>query len=298
MNKKIISAVGISGLLMAGGVLSASASTSGYDLFKTSVKKTQQVKSFTAHVQASLKDNGTEVYSVDSLNKENLKSDSGSSSVTVNNGGKTSQMDFYNNDQQSVVKSSKDNKYYVKQEGEKKWHHAEMKHEDKLSPQKQKDIEAIFDALTKNYQDSITSKDLANGNTELKLDLSKNQIPAVGQAVVSFFLKNLDQQSGEMDKGEFGSLKFADLKPQLPQLKNNISVSGVSLKGEVNAEQYLTGQEAIINVSGDDANGTHHDLVLHLTSNLDNLNNTDISGVDLKGKTVVKVKEQHHRHED
>ena len=40
MNLKVLSAVGISGLLMAGGVMTAaaSASLSGYDLFKTSVK--------------------------------------------------------------------------------------------------------------------------------------------------------------------------------------------------------------------------------------------------------------------
>ena len=58
----------------------------------------------------------------------------------------------------------------------------------------QKDIKGIFDSLTKNYQDSIDSKKLANGNTELQLSLSKNEIPAVGQASISFLLKNMDQQ--------------------------------------------------------------------------------------------------------
>ena len=71
----------------------------------------------------------------------------------------------------------------------------------------QKDIEAIFDALTKNYQDSITSNKLANGNTELQLNLSKNQIPAAGQAAVSFLFKNMDHQGQGHGKSEdFGSL--------------------------------------------------------------------------------------------
>ncbi|MDP4087394.1 MAG: hypothetical protein Q8934_22785, partial [Bacillota bacterium] len=73
MNKKVLAAVGISSLLMAGGVLSASASTSGYDLFKTSLKKTHDVNSFTAHIQGSLEDNGKVVYQVDSLSQEDLK---------------------------------------------------------------------------------------------------------------------------------------------------------------------------------------------------------------------------------
>lgn len=299
MNTKIISAVGISGLLMAGGVLSASASASGYDLFKTSVKKTQHVNSFTANVQASLEDNGKVIYSVNSLNKENLKAESGSSTVSVDNSGQKSQVDFYNNKQQTVVKSSKDNKYYVKQEREKKWDDSKKKHEEEsFSAQKQKDIEAIFDALTKNYQDSVTSKGMSNGNTELTLDLSKNEIPAVGQAVMSFFLKNLDQQTGEKDHEGFGPLQFTDLKPAIPQLVNNISVSKVVLHGEVNPDEYLTGQKADVYVSGTDASGKEHNLVLHISSNLDNLNKTNASTIDLNGKTVVKVQDRHDGHED
>ena len=48
MNFKILRAIGISGLLMAGGVVSASAfaSSSGYDLFKTSVKKMHNCEQF------------------------------------------------------------------------------------------------------------------------------------------------------------------------------------------------------------------------------------------------------------
>lgn len=76
MNKKVLAAVGVSGLLMAGGVLSASASTSGYDLFKTAVKKTHTINSFTAQTSASLTDNGKEIYQVDSLNAVNLKDES------------------------------------------------------------------------------------------------------------------------------------------------------------------------------------------------------------------------------
>jgi small-conductance mechanosensitive channel len=299
MKTKVLAAVGISGLLMAGGVLSASASTSGYDLFKTAAKKTQTVNSFTAHVQGSLTDNGKLVYQVDALNTENLKDESGNSTVSVTNGGTTTKVDYYSKGNQSVVKSSKDDSFYVKQEKEHKNEATRKEHKDeKLSPQMQKDVEAIFDAVTKNYQDKITSKDLGNGTTELQLDLSKNQIPAVGQAVVSFFLKNIDQQNHQMENPEFGSLQFTDLKPQLPQLKNNISVSEVVLKGEVNKSQYLDGQEVTIKVSGDDVNGAHHDLVLTLKNQFNNINNSTVSGVDLTGKKVVNVEDKHQGHED
>ncbi|MFJ7724784.1 hypothetical protein ACIQXV_01345 [Neobacillus sp. NPDC097160] len=299
MNKKVLAAAGISGLLMAGGVLSASASTSGYDLFKTAVKKTHTIDSFAAHTTASLTDNGKEIYQVDSLNTLNVKDESGNSTVSVTNGGTTTKVDYFSKADQTVVKSSKDDNYYVKQETEHKKASNEKEHNDEnLSPQMQKDVEAIFDAVTKNYQDKITTKDGGNGQTELQLDLSKNQIPAVGQAVVSFFLKNIDQQKDMHEKAEFGSLQFADLKPQLPQLKNNINVSRVVLNGVVDKSEYLVGQEATIYVSGDDVNGTHHDLVLKLANKFDQLNQAKVTGVDLTGKKVVTVQEKHDGHED
>ncbi len=299
MKKKVLVAAGISGLLMAGGVLSASASTSGYDLFKTSVKKTQTVNSFAAHTAASLTDNGKEIYKVDSSNIANVKDETGNSSVSVTSGGTTTKVDYFSTADQKVVKSSKDESYYVKQESADKNKADRKEHKDEnLSPQMQKDVEAIFDAVTKNYQDKIVTKDGTNGNTELQLDLSKNQIPAVGQAVVSFFLKNIDQQKDHMDKAEFGSLQLADLKPQLPQLKNNINVSRVVLTGTVDQNEYLIGQEATIYVSGDDVNGTHHDLVLKLTNQFDQLNNAKVTNVDLTGKKIVTVQDKHEGHED
>jgi guanyl-specific ribonuclease Sa len=297
MKSKIIAAAGISTLLMAGGVLSASASTSGYDIFKTAVKKTHNVNSFTAHVQASLENNGKVVYKVDSVNAENLKEEAGHSAVQITKGGKTTNVDFYSNQNGTILKSSTDKKYYVRQEKDHKHEHKNEKDE-KLSPQMQKDIENIFDALTKNYQDKITTSDLGNGKTELQFDLSKEQVPAVAQAVVSFYLKNMNHHENHKEKQEFASLKFGDLAPKLPKLGKNISVTRVVLKGEVNKNQYLTGQEATIYVSGDEVNGTHNDLVLTITSQLSQLNQAKVPTINLKGKKVVQIKEHHDGHED
>ena len=300
MNVKVLSAIGISGLLMAGGVWSASAaSTSGYDLFKTSVKNMQNLDSFTADVQASLSDNGKDIYQVSSVGQQDIKGDTSNYSFTINNGKVTKKVDLYSNDQQEVVKSNDDESYYIKQDSDRADHRKEENDkEDKQSPQMQKDIEAIFDALTTNYQDSITSKKLANGNTELQLNLSKNQLPAVVQASVSFFVKNMDQQEQDNEMDGFGSLQLDELKPNLPLLEKNITVSKVELKGEVNGDSYLVGQEATLYVTGEDASGTSHDLVLHVNSKLDQLNSTKVDNIDLSGKKVVTVQDHHKGHED
>ena len=300
MNVKVLSAIGISGLLMAGGVWSASAaSTSGYDLFKTSVKNMQNLDSFTADVQASLSDNGKDIYQVSAVSQQDIKGDTSNNSFTINNGNATKKVDVYSNDQQEVLKSNDDESYYVKQDSDRKDHRKEEKDkEEKRSPQMQRDIEAIFDSLTTNYQDSITTKTLANGNTEIQMNLSKNQIPAVGQAAVSYLVKNFDQQGQDIEKESFGSLQFNELTPKLPQLETNITVSKAELLGEVNKDGYLVGQEATITVTGKDAKGTSHDLVLHVNSKLEQLNNTKVDNIDISGKKVVTVQDHHEGHED
>ena len=222
-----------------------------------------------------------------------LKGDQSRSSVSINNGSESKKLELYSNDHQDIVKSSDDEKFYVEQDSEEeRADDTENEKEEEITPQMQKDIEGIFDSLTKNYQDSIESKKLANGNTELQLSLSKNEIPAVGQASISFLLKNMDQQAKDMGTEDFGEvLKFDELTPKLPHLTSNIMVSKVDLFGEVNTDQYLVGQKADIYVTGEDVNGTSHELVLHLTNTLDKINNTNVSGIDLSGEKVVKVKD-------
>ena len=78
----------------------------------------QNVNSFTADVQASLSDNGKEIYQVSSLSQLDMKGDASSSSVTINNGSVSKKVEFYSNGHQEIVKSSDDENYYVKQDSE------------------------------------------------------------------------------------------------------------------------------------------------------------------------------------
>ncbi len=101
------------------------------------------VNSFTADVQASLSDNGKEIYQVSSISQQDIKGDASSSSFTINNGSVSKKVDLFNNDQQEIVKSSDDESYYVKQDNEGKDQGREH-NEEEQSPQMQKDIEAYL----------------------------------------------------------------------------------------------------------------------------------------------------------
>jgi hypothetical protein len=47
------------------------------------------------------------------------------------------------------------------------------------------------------------------------------------------------------------------------------------VQGDVNPDGFFVGQDLTVYIPGDDANGTHHDLVFHLTNNPDKMNNTN-----------------------
>jgi hypothetical protein len=56
MNMKILAVIGISGAVMLGSVYSITANTSGYDLYKDALKKTQQLESTTMEISMDLLD--------------------------------------------------------------------------------------------------------------------------------------------------------------------------------------------------------------------------------------------------
>ena len=77
-----------------------------------------QLDSFTANIQASLSDNGNEIYQISSLSQLDLKGDQSRSSVSINNGSESKKLELYSNDHQDIVKSSDDEKFYVEQDSE------------------------------------------------------------------------------------------------------------------------------------------------------------------------------------
>jgi hypothetical protein len=147
-------------------------------------------------------------------------------------------------------------------------------------------------------------------NTKIKITNKNNffmfdtsQIESIKQKFavslqVEIFLKNIDQNKEHFGNREFGSLNMADLKPLLPQLTSGITVNKVDLNGIVDKNNYLVEQDATIYVSGKDAKGTVHNLVLSIKNQFDHINSSKVDTIDLKGKKVVTVQNKFKRHED
>ncbi|MDB5056020.1 MAG: hypothetical protein JWM44_4070 [Bacilli bacterium] len=276
----ILGAVGISSVVMVTSGFAAMASTSGYSVYKDAIKATRALDSVSASGGLSLIDNGASLINVTGTAKANLTNETQSGSATIDSNGKKQTIDFYRQNNQSIIKNSDSDVYYQEQgRAEKK-----NKNEKPESKQIPTEVENIIDSLVGNLQNSVTLDNKADGTKDVSVSLSNAQLPPVVNAVGSLLIKNaLDGKELNQKQGEIPGF---DLKPALPALTQNIIIEQVDLKATINAANFIQHQEASITVSGKDAKGVSHQVVLQLTADLNGFNGTTADTIDLTGKNV------------
>lgn len=290
MNKKII----VTGLSIAIGTtmlittaFASTATTSGYDAYKSAIKNTLTAKNFTENATITLKDNGTVIASADNTAKLGINNKAASVSATINAGGQTNTIESYQQDGKSIFKSSDSQTYTVKNEDQRKKESPNSSADKEgINATKLKDGEMLLDALVGNLQNYVTLDNNADGTKEVSVQLSDSQLPAVVNAAASIVVKNA--ASGEErfhgGNGETGIAK--NVIQNMPKLTDNIRVDNVSLKAQIDKDNNIVNQVIDITVSGKDANGTDHTVTADINMNLSQFNNTTPDKIDLTGKQV------------
>lgn len=287
-NWKILSLIGVSGALMVTSGLTALASSSGYDAYKSAFKNTHTLTSATVNASLVLKDNGSSLVTANSTGKADLANKAESGSVTIGSNGNEQTLDVYRQNNQTVFKSSSSDVFFVQPAKAGRY----GRH-DKLDGNRiPQEVENIIDALVGNLKDNVTFTDKPDGVKEVSLTLSDSQIPAVANAVGSLLIKHA--ADGKAHPGEKG-LPNVDLKQSLPKLTQDITIKQLDLKADINASNYIQHQEANIVVSGKDADGASHEVAVQLNADLSDINATKPDTVDLTGKTTKTIQHQRNR---
>lgn len=297
------SAIGISSVVLITSGFTALASTSGYEAYKSALKNTKTLNSVSVQAKVQLKDNGSSLFSGSGSLKADLagKADSASATLQVQGGERT--VNYYKQDGKTIVKESGSDVYYVEQDGKKKGE----RDREKFDGQVPQEVENVVDALVGNLKDYVTLNPQADGTKAIGLHLTDTQIPAVAQAFGALAVKQAATvqdrekiseaaQSGKAAKADREGLKsnLRDaVKLDLPQLATDIKIDAIDLKAVINANNYIQHQEANITVSGKDAAGAAHQVVLHLNGDFSGFNSTTPDKVDLTGKTVQTVQRHH-----
>ncbi|MBD2867174.1 hypothetical protein [Paenibacillus arenilitoris] len=280
---------GIGAVMLTASGLSAMASTSGYEAYKSAVKNVHSAASMTTGGTITVTDNGRTVLSADLTAKINHDRDAMSAAVTVGDGSEEHTMNMYRQDGQIILDDGKSGVYKRIETGGEHWKKDGGQH---VGPPAH--AERIIDALMGSLKDLATVEATADGGKLASLHLSGSQIPAVANAVGSLFVSNMS--NGEHGAHWGGEAAQNPMHPNWtanwPKLTDQISVEQIELDADINPSNYLERQEAEIVITGKDESGASHEVVITVDVDLSGFNETVPDAIDLTGKQVETIRNE------
>lgn len=293
MNKKLTTigvSVALGGIMLFTTAYGAFADSSGYDSYKAAFKNTLAAKSITPKIQVSVSDNGNPLLNVASTMKINNENRSSSRSITVTSGDQQSTTDIYRQNGQTVIKNGDSDTYQVSQSDNNRKHDDKQWGEKDLNSAYASDVENVIDAAVGNIQNYITAQNNQDGTNDIALHLTDSQIPPVVNAVASLLVKNAERENGH---GKHTPSPFESMIQQkMPQLVSDIKVTSDDMTAKISQDNLIQNQTANITISGKDAGGNAHQIVISANVDLSNFNNTNPDTVDLTGQKTQTVQHE------
>ncbi|WP_440960474.1 hypothetical protein ACN6KS_21975 [Paenibacillus nitricinens] len=300
-------AAGISGVIMLATGLTAFAGTSGYEDYKAALKNTaENMQSITVQADAILKDNGSVLSQAQGSLKANLANEAVSGAVKISGSQGSHVLSLYSQPDGQVWKSDASDIYYVKQDIKDKKDQesgTELKEAVWLSSQE----ETIMDALIGNLKNEFTSTTDKDGAKHISLQLDNAQIPAVMQALAPVLFKNLSEEK-DHESSKDTAVDSKDPEDLIQQnlfdfqaidMTNGVQIQSIRLNADITPANALQHQQLDLTFVGQDEQGASHTLAASLDVQLSAFNATTTESIDLTGKQVQQVKEDHeHGHHD
>ena len=281
---KVIISLALGTIMFTTTAIAQVVSKSGYDQLKDSVKYTAEncttrLSSYTLDTSFIVKDNGTIIFSENSINKTDVSNGITENVSTRVEGSSKRESYNYSDKNGSVNKDSEQDIYYVSE------YTSPREIVTTTNPFKEKgaaDVEKIADAIVGSLKDAVVVTENSDGSKTLSGSLSESQIPALINAVVSL-----------QTKSEFGYR--SDNESSMPKITSDVFVK--EIKGNM-----LTTKEGLIQsvlgsgvISGKDESGKEHSLTFELLAKVTNVNSSKVSKPDLSGKKVEKNVEIDYR---
>ncbi|MBK5240889.1 hypothetical protein [Clostridium sp.] len=260
------------------------ATKSGYDQLKDSVKYTAEncatkISNYTMDMSFIIKDNSKVIYSENSIDKVDVKNGAKESVSTGLHGITKTEGYNYNDKIGSIYKNDEQNVYY---ETEFTSPHENDAFSNPFEEDGVADLEKIADALVGNLKDSVVVTENADGTKILSGSLSESQIPALVDAVVSYYAKS-----------QFGNnYNNPNKDSTMPKITKDVFVSEVKGNMTTNKDGFIQSVLGSGVISGKDESGTEHKLTFEMLVKITNVNSTKVSRPDLTGKKVEKSVEK------
>lgn len=297
MNKKVamIGAGVVAGsVLLMSSVYAGIGSTPGYTTYKSALKNTVAVDNVTDKINLTVEDNGKVLFQVNSTIKSIENDRMGSAEFTLLSGETKQSIQVFSQDDKEIIKTSGSDVYQIvemdadEKEQLKKHKEGFKKHD----PAFAQEVENVIDALVGNLKNYVTLKEEGESK-EVALQLTGTQIPAVVNTIGSLLIKAGSQDHDEelaLNPEDTFGINVQSIEDSLPKLAEDIKIEAVSMDADVNAANLITSHNAEIQISGKDSQGANHEVVIKLSVDSSDFNNTTPDTIDLTGKKVENVK--------
>jgi len=304
MNKKLAMmglGVAVGSMMLVTSVYAGVGDAPGYEAFKSAFKQTAAVDNVTRQMNVTLQDNGKQLLNVQTTIKSDRSDQAGSAQVVVNDGTEVQTVNFYNQDGKQIVKSDASDVYKVITHDNSNRAFRELEGSNHApDPQAVQEVEHVVDALVGNLKNYVTMDEAPGDVKEIHFKLSGSQISPVVNTIGSLVLKHGTAESMNHPvpaKADTLGIDVGTLRNSLPQLANDIKMDAVAVNATIDADNHITNQTAEIHISGTDAQGAAHEVVLNMDMTLSSLNSTVPDKVDLSGKQIetVQANDLHHK---
>lgn len=299
MNKKIVATmlgITVGGAALITSAYAVMADSSGYDMYKSALKQTKAATSMSVDAGISLSDNGKKLLTVDSKMKEEEKNRSASGIATIEANGKSFTVNLYREGQKTIVKTSDSDVFNVMERDQKKHRFNQNEHTTNSNQNDHQQMaENILDALMVNLKNDIKTNSNADGTKDVTLQLSENDISPVVQSLGAVFVQNAAKHGDDQQQhaNKIATPFKQNIKASIPALTQDIKIKNVDITAKIGKDNYLQQQKALLTITGKDASGTEHEVVLGINVNLSHFNDTKADHIDLTGKKVQTVKDEH-----
>ncbi|NLD48606.1 MAG: hypothetical protein GX660_15700 [Clostridiaceae bacterium] len=257
-------------------------STSGYEQLKDAFKHTtkslsKDLDSFTLEAAYSLKDNNKVLVSMNATSKHSIK-DNRKEDISTAQTSQIKETNYsFTDEKRNISYNRSEDTYYVYNYMEPNADSA--KFDDPFDSEQFKDVEKIIDALLGNLRDHVIVSKNPDGSKEFSGSISDSQMPALVNAVSTYFFKQT------ITPGLSNSKEIT-----FPELVNDIFIKSVSGRASVNNDGIIDNLFASFILSGQDKDGNDHEISLEAVFKVLNINETSVESPDLTDKKVVEKK--------
>jgi len=280
----------------------------GYEALKQIMKSSHETKhlsntSFGGTFQMS--DNGKIIAEMTGEVKENLEGKEANGNVKIKLMGKEQDLSFFKSGETSYLVDKTNAKYYqlvnmTKDTDEK---HRAFDREEAMGEQHMgKTGEALMDYLMGDLKSQFELNQNADGSKSITVDLNENEIPVPINLLVGIATENninhsnIDYEDGmdlaqkELLMGKMPFLKeFSELGKNMPKLKQDVKLTGILLKLNVDGNDQIKSFDVKISTTGIDSKGTYHEVSFSGSSSINDINNTSVDTFNPDGKNIETI---------